>query len=378
MTDSDRSSTASADGKPSRACSICGVPLGKFGIRHSKKHTCHTCNSLVCALCSQHFLPDSVTGKAARACKSCWDKVSGDTRTLQMEIERLEALLLETEQNNEAAIILLKSEASTHLLAIATLKSELETCKAEKTEQERLVKLGEETAALLEKEEAISAALRGQLAEREKQFECAENDHSAKIKEILREHEESLSLLNKALEESNKSSQKAKGGKESWKQQAGLHQTTLQQKEIEVRTLVEEKAKLLSSLEQLKEGEEKLKWSLQELTQKEEIRSSRETELQQTLHNLSVLHAATEAQLNSLLGQTLPDLQAQVQRLTSDLESTQIALRSREREKAQAEFQVDETRKRSEALSLELSQLKRPTQSSNPLPPDACLRCAIM
>jgi len=378
MTDSDRSSNASVEGQSRRACSICGVTLGKFGVRHSKKHTCHTCNSSVCALCSQHFLPDPGTGKSARACKSCWDKVSGDTRTLQAEIERLEAMLLETQQNKEADLILLKSEASTHLLALTKLKSELETCKAEKSELERQVKLGEEAAALLEKEKAISVTLRGQLNEREKQLECAGNDFSAKMEAILQGHEGNLSLWKRDLEEANQALQKAKDAKVRWKEQAGLHQTTIQHRETEVQTLVGEKAKLLDSLEQLRESEAKLRVDLQELTKKEEIWSGREVELQQALKDFSVLHAATEAQLEDLKAQAIPELQDQVQRLTRDLESTQTALALKEREKTKLELQIAESGKQSEALSLPLCQPTFPPQPINSPPSEACMRCAIM
>lgn len=188
MTDSDRSSNVSLDERSPKACCICGVTLGKFGVRHSKKHMCHTCNLPVCVLCSPHTLPEPTTGKPARACNTCWEHARGNVQALQSEVERLEAVLLETKQTSEADLILVKSEAAAHLLALRKLESELETCKAERNDFEKQAKTGEEIAKLLEEEQAISAKLREQLEEVEARLIYVKNEHGEEIKSLKNEN----------------------------------------------------------------------------------------------------------------------------------------------------------------------------------------------
>ena len=130
MTDGSRSTV------DERSCAICGVQLGKFGLRHSKKHTCHTCQQLVCAKCSPHLLPDSVTGKPARACGNCWEQNSAEAQVLKDEVTRLAALV----QEKEDEISLIKSEVSAHAQTCEKLKTQLTECKAAKKEAENLAK----------------------------------------------------------------------------------------------------------------------------------------------------------------------------------------------------------------------------------------------
>jgi hypothetical protein len=381
-------------------------------------------------------------------------------QALQNEVERLEAVLLETKQTSEADLILVKSEAAAHILALRKLESELETCKTERNDFEKQAKTGEEIAKLLEEEQAISAKLREQLEEVEARLIYVKNEHgeeikslqnenlrikaeadthllafkkleyelakcvternnlekqaktgaeiaillekeqaiSAALREQLNEHSEELKSVHQAhqqdlirqnedLFKATEALRMAKEAKKRWKQQANLRQTTMEHKEIEVSALTEEKKGMQAIIANLEENERISNARLQELLKKQETLAEKDPELQQTtlrLKDLSVLQITTEKELIELKTQQIPLLQTQVQNLNSELESLRAALALREKEKTKAEFQLAEARKHNEAVSQELFKLKNPPlptippQLTSPPPPEPCLRCAIM
>lgn len=376
-------------------------------------------------------------------------------------MERLETVLLETKQTSEADIMLVKSEAAAHLLALRKLESELETCKAERNDLAKQAETCVEMVKLLENEQAISAKLRKELDEAEERLIYVKNAHSEELKSLQNEyllrlkaeadghmlafqkleyeletcrternnlekqaksgaeiailleteqaisaalrkqlaglseelrsidqtHQQDLTRHNEDLRKTTESLRLAKEAKKRWKLQANLRQTTIENREIEVNALVEEKKGMQMIIANFEENEGILKARLRELVEKTDTLAEKEAELQKTtlsLEDLSALQITTEKELIELKMQQIPLLQTQVQNLNNEVESLRVTLALREKEKAQVEFQLAEARKHNEAVSQELFCLKSPPPNSipplvtNPPPPEPCLSCAIM